>query len=708
MDNMGSSAKRFGGELSGLGSSMTHAFTIPILGVGVAAAKMAMDFQQSMTYVRTDAGDTTDNIDQLGKSVLNLAKVSQFSPDVLANGLYHLASLGLRGADAMNALNTAQQMAAVGGADLESTTTALGGALVTGIKGVQDYASAAGTLDAIIGAGNMRMQDLVGAIGTGVLPVFKNAGLTLTDFGAALATLTDNGQQADAAATHLRMTIALMQAPSQKATGILKELGMTQNQLGMDMQTKGLIPALQDLKKHLLDTYGTTDEGRVKMAQALTEMFGGGKSSAAIQTLVDQLDRVGNKYNQIGQQSGEFANKVAEQQATAAAKMKTAWSSVQAGLIQLGERILPVVAQDFTMLVAKIDQLGRWWNNLSQQQQHMIEKTLAFIAVTGPLLSTIGKISTGLGALLRVTGGLATGVGKLAVRFGASEGALLTLGSAMGPVGLGLAALGVVAAVVAWHFAGQKTNAEQLGLAQRNLKADTDKLHSAQDNLAQSSLNLEGAQIQVKVAQQNYNDAVSQFGPDSLQAQQALHDLKQAQQDLKTAQDNTKTSQQQLHDTEAAVAKDGSLVKHLQDIAGTLGSIKGSADVASAALANLRGDAAVTNSAITNLRNNASNVPSNLGGSTSGLSALKAHATGTNYAPGGLTLVGEKGPELVQMPRGSQVKTNDQTKQMMGGSRTVNIGTIILGSADAVKEMFSQLDRDNILVSKGLSPARGM
>ena len=44
------------------------------------------------------------------------------------------------------------------------------------------------------------------------------------------------------------------------------------------------------------------------------------------------------------------------------------------------------------------------------------------------------------------------------------------------------------------------------------------------------------------------------------------------------------------------------------------------------------------------------------------LSSIKVpgFAAGTNYAPGGLALVGEKGPELVNLPRGSQVTPNNR------------------------------------------------
>jgi hypothetical protein len=48
-----------------------------------------------------------------------------------------------------------------------------------------------------------------------------------------------------------------------------------------------------------------------------------------------------------------------------------------------------------------------------------------------------------------------------------------------------------------------------------------------------------------------------------------------------------------------------------------------------------------------------------------GAATIPGFATGTNFAPGGLALVGEQGPELVNLPRGSQVHTASETRGMM-------------------------------------------
>lgn len=61
---------------------------------------------------------------------------------------------------------------------------------------------------------------------------------------------------------------------------------------------------------------------------------------------------------------------------------------------------------------------------------------------------------------------------------------------------------------------------------------------------------------------------------------------------------------------------------------------------------------------------------------------VKGFARGTAYAPGGTALVGEQGPELINLPRGSQVFPTPQTNQMLSG---MGGGNINLGGEFVVK-----------------------
>lgn len=65
------------------------------------------------------------------------------------------------------------------------------------------------------------------------------------------------------------------------------------------------------------------------------------------------------------------------------------------------------------------------------------------------------------------------------------------------------------------------------------------------------------------------------------------------------------------------------------------------------------------------------------------------YAEGTMSAPGGLAIVGEKGPELVDLPRGSAVYSSSDTKNMLGGI-TIAPGAIVINGGSASAEAIAQ------------------
>ena len=215
------SAERMLGRLGRTAALAGGALAAGAVVAGAESVKMAVSFQASMEKIHTQAGAGQKSVDSLSKSVLKLGTYAEQSPQQLADALFHLKSLGMQNVQAMRALKTASDLAAVGGANLEQTATAVGAAWRSGIKGAQNFGAAAGALNAIIGAGNMRMQDLIDALGSGILPAARTFGVSLKSVGSALALLTDEGVPADSAANRLRMTLSLLGAPSKKAAGLL-------------------------------------------------------------------------------------------------------------------------------------------------------------------------------------------------------------------------------------------------------------------------------------------------------------------------------------------------------------------------------------------------------------------------------------------------------------------------------------------------------
>ncbi|WP_316197082.1 hypothetical protein [Bradyrhizobium sp. SZCCHNS3053] len=72
-------------------------------------------------------------------------------------------------------------------------------------------------------------------------------------------------------------------------------------------------------------------------------------------------------------------------------------------------------------------------------------------------------------------------------------------------------------------------------------------------------------------------------------------------------------------------------------------------------------------------------------------SIIPGFAEGTDSAPGGLAMVGERGPELVNLPRGAQVYPNAVTKQMTSGAQISNVfhvaGDVSPGTINRLQSM---------------------
>jgi hypothetical protein len=79
------------------------------------------------------------------------------------------------------------------------------------------------------------------------------------------------------------------------------------------------------------------------------------------------------------------------------------------------------------------------------------------------------------------------------------------------------------------------------------------------------------------------------------------------------------------------------------------------------------------------------------------IAGITGHASGTNYAPGGWSVVGESGPELIKVPTGSQIIPNDVVNNSASfGSSIVYSPAIDArgASVEAVARLAQVLEQD--------------
>ena len=333
-----------------LGSTAMLGLAAAIGVTGYESIKMSADFQRSMEMIVTQAGVPQKALAALKAGVLSLAGQVGIGPTSLSQALYHIessfASVGITGTKALSLLKIAAEGAQVGGANLVDVTNALDATIVAGVGGVKNYSQAMGALNAIVGAGDMTMEDLAQAMGTGVMGVAKSYGQTIQQVGAALAVFGDNNIRGAKAGTDLRMVWQALQAPLAAGIPLLQKLGLGASTLAQTMEHHGMSDAIAQFIDHL-------KASKVPLAdwgQMVTEIFGK-RAGVGIGLMVDQLGRLESKFPDINKGADGFASAWARTRATVSVELDQLKATFDALMITIGDKVLPV-AESFLKLLA--------------------------------------------------------------------------------------------------------------------------------------------------------------------------------------------------------------------------------------------------------------------------------------------------------------------------------------------------------------------
>ncbi|MFE1882660.1 phage tail tape measure protein [Streptomyces diastatochromogenes] len=203
---------------------------------------------------------------------------------------------------------------------------------------MQNFDKAMGVLNATVGVGDMKMQDLASAFGSGMVATVKGFGLSIQDVGAALAVFGDNNIRGSLAGNQLRMSVMALGKPVMTAGDQLKRLGLGWGTLAEDMRKGGLKFALEDLIDRMKKAGVTGKE----QGQVITDIFGR-KAGAGLNVLVDQFDRLKSKYPALEEGAHKFGGAWKDTQKTFAFQMKSLQGDFDSMMIKIGLKLIPVV-----------------------------------------------------------------------------------------------------------------------------------------------------------------------------------------------------------------------------------------------------------------------------------------------------------------------------------------------------------------------------
>lgn len=423
--NAGQVAKGVGQVAGGLVRVGEYAVAA-LAATGVAAEKVTMGFASQMELIHTQAGASQAEVIAMSKQVMDIVHLTGTAPDELAKGLYHIESVGLRGAEALDVLKASALGAKMGLADMESMSNALTAVskFGSGIGGVKDMTAAMATLNAIVGVGNMRMQDLAESFGTGILGTSKTFGVGLRELGSALAVLTDAGVPANNAATRLSMTFTHMAAPTAAAIKVFTKLGLSQFSLAQDLRSPdGIFVAFKDLHDHLVSVGELVNGTLTPQGTAdVSKIFGGSRFGATAMQLLEQMDRIKLKYDQIGDAQASFAEKLQQTMGTTRFKWGQFLADLKDGLLTFGQGIDASVGRGIgrldDLLMSHMDDIRRMgveaghaidgidWTKVEHGAETFIGWLKAGWAILSKIPPELDVIAAGFLGINKLSGGL--------------------------------------------------------------------------------------------------------------------------------------------------------------------------------------------------------------------------------------------------------------------------------------------------------------
>ncbi|EFF32345.1 phage tail tape measure protein [Enterococcus faecium] len=368
-----------GKVMQGTGAAMTKYITTPLIGVGVAAAKVGGDFEEQMSRVKAISGATGDTFEQMKQQAIDLGAKTAFSAKESAAGMENLASAGFSAQEIMKAMPGLLDLAAVSGGDValasENTATAL--------RGFGLEASEAGHVADVFARAAADTNAEVGDMGEAlkyVAPVANSMGISLEETAAAIGIMSDAGIKGSQAGTTLRGALSRLARPTKAMQDTMDNLGVSF--YDADGKMKPLKTQVELLKKAF---EGLTPE---QQQNALVTLYGQ-ESLSGMMALIDKgPDSLGKLTKSLKDSDGAADDMARTMQDNMNSSIEQMFGAFESAAIVIQKILAPSIRK----VADAISGLVEKFVSAPESTQKLVVAIGAIVAAIGPLIFMIGSV----------------------------------------------------------------------------------------------------------------------------------------------------------------------------------------------------------------------------------------------------------------------------------------------------------------------------
>jgi len=444
----GDNISNFGEKASKVGSTLTKTVTLPIVAVGTAAVKSAIDFESAFAGVKKTVDGTEEDFKKLEEGIKQMSKELPSSAEDIAAVAESAGQLGIQTDNVLEFTRTI--------IDLGNATN------LVGEEGASQLAKFANITQmsqknfdrlgsTIVALGNNMATteaDIV-SMAMRLAGAGKQVGMTESDIMSFAAALSSVGIEAEAGGSAFSKVMLNIQSEIQtggeKVAAFAKVAGMSADEFATKFQkdaTGALIAFIEGLgrlddKAVVLDELGLSE---IRVRDALL------RASSAGDLFAKSIEIGSNAWKE----NTALTNEANQRYATTESQIKILKNEIMDMAREIGVQLLPIVKDGLVV----VKDLIQKFNELSPATKENIIKFAGLAAVAGPVVGTVGKLAQGFGSVLKVAGKFSTGLGVAEVATAGVGTAAATAGGTAGIAGLATSLGGVVVAAAPYIAAG--------------------------------------------------------------------------------------------------------------------------------------------------------------------------------------------------------------------------------------------------------------